>query len=383
MQIPSLPLPSISLPWLQPSPLQVWTVEPGALQLTWGDLPHGEITIETPGREDLKFIHDGGAGGVHVDRLPTGPVTLLVRSIMGAEQLTATIPAPPPGEELCRIATVSDIHLGSRNWGALRTVTDIEPDLPDHYDMRCATGAVEDAVKWGASLLVIKGDAAHHRTSANFELLGNFVDRFPKLPMILIPGNHDVDDSTKFDIPQNVGKRGLPVDRDVRVHDMPGVRVIAADTSIDYVSTGTITPISEDIIAAATSSSTPNLVLLHHQFQRFSVPTYWPPGIPAEESKKFLAELGEAAPRTLVSSGHTHRNRIRRVGPLLVTEVCSTKDWPGCWAGYRVFEGGIYQVVQRVSTPSAIRWTEHSRRALLGLWSPWSPGKLSDRGTAL
>ncbi len=358
-------------------------MEPGAAQLCWGHLPRGEVRIEVSGREPLTFIHEGGAGAVVVDRLSAGPVEFDVRSIVGAQRLDALIPEPPPGEELCRIATVSDLHLGSRNWGALKTVKDIEPDGPDRYAMRCAKSAVQEASDWGAQLLVIKGDAAHHRRTRDFGLVGDLVDHFPKLPMILVPGNHDVDNASDIELPTTMGRRGLPLERGVRVHDMDGVRVIAGNTSIEHVSIGTVNPIAEDVFAAASQSDTPNLLLIHHQFQKYLVPTYWPPGIPANESKPFLKRLGAVAPRTLVSSGHTHRNRTRRVGPLLVTEVCSTKDWPGCWAGYRIYEGGIYQSAYRTATPTAIRWTEYSRRALFGLWSPWSPGSIDDRCAAL
>jgi hypothetical protein len=81
----------------------------------------------------------------------------------------------------------------------------------------------------------------------------------------------------------------------------------------------------------------------------------------------------------VITSGHTHRHRARRRGPLLLTEVGSPKDYPGTWAGYVVHEGGIRQVVRRVAAPDAIRWTEATKRALFGIWGRWSPGRLEDR----
>ena len=372
-----------SLPWLSPSPLAVWAVEPGAAQLTWGSLPRGQMAVDLSTGETVRFVHDGGPGSIVLENLPPGVVDIDVRTAAGQQRIQATIPEAPPGHELCRIATISDLHLGSRNWGALRTIADIEPDAPERYDMRCATAAIQDAIDWGASLLVIKGDAAHHRRTRDFELVGQLVDRFPRLPMILLPGNHDVDDAWPIELPDTVGRRGLPFERGVRTHDMDGVRIITGDTTIDLEDHGSIEPVRDDLLDAASSSETSNLMLLHHQFQKYRFPTYWPPGISSVEAKPFLADLGKAAPATLVSSGHTHRNRARRVGPVLVTEVGSTKDWPGGWAGYRVFEGGIYQTVRRVSAPTAIRWTEHSRRAVGGVWSAWSPGQISDRCVAL
>lgn len=371
------------LTWLNPSPLQVWAVEPGAAQLTWGHLPRGQLSLEVIGHAPIRFVHEGGPGSLVLDNLRSGRVDIEVRSVEGVPRLQTDIPEAPYGDELCRIATISDLHLGSGNWGALRTIGDIEPNAVDHYDMRCATSAIRDALDWGASLLVIKGDAAHHRRTRDFELVAELVDRFPTLPMIMLPGNHDVDDAWPIDLPKSFGKRGLPFELGVRVHDMPGVRLIVGNTTIEHESHGTVKPIRTELLSEAEASSTPNLMLLHHQFQEYPVATYWPPGIPSAEAKPFLSDLAKVAPRTLVSSGHTHRHRIRRVGPLLVSEVGSTKDWPGGWAGYRVFEGGIYQTVRRVTAPAAISWTEYSRRAVGGLWSAWSPGQIDDRCAAL
>ena len=38
------------------------------------------------------------------------------------------------------------------------------------------------------------------------------------------------------------------------------------------------------------------------------------------------------------------------------------KDFPGSWAEYRVFEGGILQVHHRISTPDALAWTDSAGR---------------------
>jgi hypothetical protein len=112
------------------------------------------------------------------------------------------------------------------------------------------------------------------------------------------------------------------------------------------------------------------------------IPTHPPPGVPARDANPFLDAVAAAHPATVVTSGHTHRHRARRHGPLLVTEVGSTKDYPGTWAGYLVYEGGIVQTVRRVMAPEAIRWTERTARMFGGAWGRWSPGRLDDRCVA-
>ena len=40
------------------------------------------------------------------------------------------------------------------------------------------------------------------------------------------------------------------------------------------------------------------------------------------------------------------------------------KDYPGVWAEYRVFEGGILQIVHRISDPEVLEWTDLTRALL-------------------
>jgi hypothetical protein len=61
-------------------------------------------------------------------------------------------------------------------------------------------------------------------------------------------------------------------------------------------------------------------------------------------------------------------------------EVGTVKDFPGSWAEYRVFEGGVLQVHHRVSTPEALAWSERAR----ALYQPfdyveYAFGSLADR----
>ncbi len=92
------------------------------------------------------------------------------------------------------------------------------------------------------------------------------------------------------------------------------------------------------------------------------------------DTTRLVDELAAANPATLIVAGHTHRNRRYPVRGLTVSEVGSTKDYPGVWAGYSIYEGGIRQVVYRVAEPAAIAWTELTRRALGGIWGLVEPG---------
>jgi hypothetical protein len=67
-------------------------------------------------------------------------------------------------------------------------------------------------------------------------------------------------------------------------------------------------------------------------------------------------------------------------------EVGCVKDFPGTWAEYRVFEGGVLQVVHRISSPEALAWSERCRHlyAAYGVdYEAYAMGPLSARCFAL
>jgi hypothetical protein len=157
------------------------------------------------------------------------------------------------------------------------------------------------------------------------------------------------------------------------------VRIIAADSTVPGIGSGSVDRVSSQIVELATESTKPYLLAIHHHLQPFRVPTIYPVGVPTPGSTDLLDALVAGNPRGLITSGHTHRNRARRHGPLVTTEVGSTRDWPGVWAGYAVHQSGIRQVVRRAAAPVAIAWHEYSRNALFGWWGTWAAGRLRHR----
>ncbi len=384
------------------SPLGIWAVESDSAQVVWGQLPAGRVQVDVADSV-VAIDHVGGAGSIVVEDLPAA--TSLRATVTwhdGTEQaalrqakLHLRTLSPPPGELLAKIATISDLHLGAKHWGFFKTMEEskltLPPSLgslPEPHPILCAQAGVAEALQWGASHLVLKGDAAHHRTQSAFALVDDFLDdicgdgpdRFAPNSILIIPGNHDVDNKSAIPLPGSYGRRNpVPITRTHAHLDLPGVRLIVGDTTIDGEGPGTLDRCEAGILDLAAESDLPVLLATHHHFQPKSYPTYWPMGIPAPQSINFLDSLGQANPRSLVTSGHTHRNRIRRHGSVVVSQVASTRDWPGVWAGYRIYEGGISQVVRRIARPGAIHWHEYSKDAVLGAWRFWSQGSPEQR----
>ena len=81
-----------------------------------------------------------------------------------------------------------------------------------------------------------------------------------------------------------------------------------------------------------------------------AAPDYF--GIDPDASDALTAVMLRRPAIVAYTAGHTHRHRVRLAGGVIPSiEVGCVKDFPGTWAEYRVHDGGILQVVHRISTP--------------------------------
>jgi 3',5'-cyclic-AMP phosphodiesterase len=394
----------------------VFAVEDTAVQLVWRDDAPGTVTVHGPAGT-VTAPSDGGPGSTVVSGLPPGADSELevVAADGSRERVRVRTLTPPPGPERFRFATISDLHLGEEAFGLLRTIREHPPPTQRHPE-RALRAALAELTAWGAQLLVVKGDITHTSAAASWAAFAAALADVD-VPVVVMPGNHDT--SHYHDRPPRRRPATLtapapdapghlrpgPHDRSDRatvrldayaaaarhnltivdpttsttVLDRPGVRLVVADTVLARGHPGTIRRAEPAVLDAAQAADGPVVVLLHHQLDAWPGPPYRPPGIPLTEADPFLRRLVAANPASLVSSGHTHRHRRHVRHGVVVTEVGSTKDYPGSWAGYVVHDGGVRQVVRRVARPDVLRWTDTTRRAALGAWGLWSPGRLGDR----
>jgi hypothetical protein len=196
--------------------------------------------------------------------------------------------------------------------------------------------------------------------------------------MNAILGNHDIR-SEECDGAAVLRARGIDVATGTRAIDVPGLRIVMLPSLLDYHLGQWSDADRDELVRIAHESDRPLFVATHHYPQRFNFATEFPPGIPAGNARLLLDALDEAAPGSVIACGHTHRHHRRHYKSLLITEIGSTKDFPGVWAGYRVFEGGIMQTVHQIQEPSARAWLDRTGRVLFGLWRYWSPGLRSHR----
>lgn len=352
----------------------VFAVEDTSAQVCWRGLAAG--TTISVGDASVEVTADRPGAATLAGLPPATRLELMVRRPGGAparrEGWARTL-APPPGELLCRFATVNDLHLGERRFGLLRMMHDEPGTGLEPYPLRCARAALQEAVAWGAEAVVAKGDLTYHGRPQQWSDLGRLLAGVG-VPVAAVLGNHDVGPRAVDGRP-TLSAHGITVPHDPFSVDLPGVRVVLAHTAVAHKHHGAVLGRQRDQLADLLAGAPGAAFLaMHHYVQRFGVPLAYPPGVPGDQSRALLDTVVAANPATLVSAGHTHRNRRRTHGPLVLTEVGAPMHYPGTWAGYAVHEGGIRQVVRRVAAPDAIEWTDRTRRALLGGWGAIAPG---------
>jgi 3',5'-cyclic-AMP phosphodiesterase len=328
--------------------------------------------------EDLVVLHDG-ARAVTFDGLE--PDT----SYELAGVTTRTLPRPD-GELLCRFATVNDVHFGETEAGriddsGLGPVQRVGPgEAP--YPETMNEGAVAEIVALAPHAVVAKGDLTTDGRDEEFEAFfacygAAFGDR-----LHVLRGNHDA-------------YRGQETLRGDQVVDLPGVRLALVDTVIPTATTGRITAEQIDWLGdVAAEADRPVFVMGHHQnwtpgdlgpgqAEPSRSPDYF--GINPADSERLIELIGRQHRIVGYAAGHTHRNRVRRVaatGTVPYIEVACVKDFPGSWAEYRVYEGGINQVHHRISSPAALEWSERCRHLYQDFgvdYEAYALGRLEDR----
>lgn len=380
---------------------EVFAVEHDSLQVTWARLPSSRMTFEVAGRSfDIDATPPDWyrrSGGLRVPHGAGGPGALTVGGLQPSTEYdvllsgpdfpkrrvaAASTTGPPPGRLLTRFATVSDCHFGERVLGALHRLHDPVPMPPGllPYPVRCASAALEEARSWGSSLMVAKGDLTQDGKRDEFEAAVRVL-RTAGTPVAVTLGNHDVRGPVPVaEATRMFEEAGFVVADATRYVDVEGARLVLSHTPLSDRHAGRMEPGDIDAaVEAAGGTHLPAIVILHHPLRRWPVETHYPPSLRWRDSRRLASGLHGRNPLCIVLAGHTHRNRRYTVGGVTVVEVGSTKDYPGQWAGYSVYEGGIRQVVRRVERPDAIAWTQMTSRAIGGVWRRWSPGHMSDR----
>jgi Icc protein len=288
---------------------------------------------------------------------------------------------PRLGEHLTTVCTVNDVHFGELECGILDGFDDgpvfrSEPGEEPYPTMMNRCAVAEMAAREPAAV-VVKGDLTTRGTHDEYHA---FLDMYqPAFGERLhhVRGNHDAYFGETFadEAPFSV--------------ELPGVTLAVLDTAVPGLASGGI---STEALAwldqIGAEADRPVLVFGHHHPWNPDAGTrpegYF--GVNPDDSEKLVAVVARHDRMVGYFAGHTHRNRVRHfsaTGDVPWVEVASVKDFPGAWAEYRVFEGGILQVFHRISAPEALRWSDKTRAMFGGLYETYAFGTLTDRCFAI
>jgi predicted phosphodiesterase len=292
-----------------------------------------------------------------------------------------TLPRPA-GERLATVCTVNDVHFGETEAGVIEgaDVGEVFRSEPgeEPYPEVMNRGAVAEmrALDPPVDAVVVKGDLTATGTRAEYQA---FLDCYgPAFGTRLhhVWGNHDGYYGERF---ADAGRQQV---------DVPGARLAIVDTVIPRSATGGLSRDEldwlDDLGARSSADGVPVLVFGHHHpwspDSATREPAYF--GINPDDSDALVAVFVRRRSLLGYFAGHTHRNRVRRfsaTGGVPWVEVACVKDFPGAWAEYRVFEGGVLQVFHRISTPDALAWSEKTRGMFGGAYPFYAFGEVSDR----
>ena len=322
--------------------------------------------------DDLVVVHDGTSVRRYDGLAPDTDYVLDGIAVR-------TLPRPP-GELLCRFATVNDVHFGEIEagriddlpQGPIRSAAPGEPPYPEVMN----TAAVDEMRGIDPVAVIVKGDLSADGTDSEWEAFERWYRGAFGEQLFVVRGNHDAYRHQA----RYAGDQWI---------ELPGVHVALLDTTIPGATTGTIGPHQlEWLDDRCGGADTPVIVMGHHQqwigIDEASARSDDYFGLHPDPSDALVELVARRRAVVAYAAGHTHRHRVRpmRRSQVPSIEVGCTKDFPGTWAEYRVYEGGIMQVVHRMSTPDALAWSESCRGLYADFgtdYATYALGDLHDR----
>lgn len=288
---------------------------------------------------------------------------------------------PRLGERLATVATVNDVHFGETTCGIIQGL-DIGPVFSsepgeDPYPEVMNRGAVAEMQALDPDVVIVKGDLTAKGTLEEYAAFLSMYEPAFGDRLVHVRGNHDGYYGENY--------AAAPTQR----VDLPGVTLAVLDTTAPLETPGRVTAEQlEWLDDLGGTADRPVLLFGHHHVwspdSRQRPDTYF--GIMPDPSEQLVAVVARHPKILGYFAGHTHRNRVRKIvatGDRPWTEVACVKDYPGTWAEYRVFEGGVLQVHRRISTPEALAWTEQTRHMYADTYADYAFGALTDRCFAM
>ncbi len=309
-----------------------------------------------------------------------------------------TLPAPR-ARRTATFATLNDLHFGEPRFGGQLTADHEYGDAAEGFPVIRADDtevpywrlmnddAIAEINAANVDAVVVKGDIADRGLPEQF---GFAREAFAKIraPHHAFLGNHDYygrhNGAGEVDGYALLGQAPAP-----RSVDLGGWRLVLLETAEPGDHHGVFDDDRLQWLAEALAETheeaIPTLLLMHHQpvppEKRDSYPNSI--GMLPEHSLPFFDLIGANPQVKGVLIGHTHRNRVRRYrasGTTPFVEVNCTKDYPGGWAHYELYDDGSFrQEVRRTGSTRALAHSTRCRECFRGLYRDFALGALGER----
>ena len=310
-----------------------------------------------------------------------------------------TLPAPRAAQ-VGSFATLNDLHFGEPRFGGvlLENGDMIEPpgapvvretDTEVPYWRFMNEDAISEINQAGVDLAVIKGDIADVGRADQFEAAARAFAGF-RMPHHAFLGNHDYYGLLAGESVDGYALLGQP--RAPRSLSLGGWRLVLLETAEPGEHHGVFANDRLHWLASELEETQqrqiPTLLLMHHHPVPPEHADSYPNtiGINPLHSLRLFDLVGRHPEVKGVLIGHTHRNRVRRYpasGATPFIEVNCSKDYPGGWAHYRLYEDGSFrQEVRRTGSARALEHSSRCRDLFAGGYRRFALGTLETRSFA-
>ena len=363
----------------------------------------GEVRARTPDAAE------GGSGTrvVRIDGLAPDRAVRIEIEVRGAAapdrdryfpEQVRTLPAPR-ARRTAHFATLNDLHFGEPRFGGQLSadheygeeapgfplVREDDDEVP--YWRTMNEDAVAEINAAGVDATFVKGDIADRGLPEQFGFARQTFARL-RMPHHAFLGNHDYygrhAGAGEVDGYALLGQAPAP-----RTVDLGGWRLVLLETAEPGDHHGVFGADRLDWLDATLCETRerglPTLLLMHHQPVPPEHRDRYPNtiGLVPEHSLRFFDTIGAHPQVKGVLIGHTHRNRVRRYrasGATPFVEVQCTKDFPGGWAHYQLYEdGSLRQEVRRTASPRALAHSTRCRHCFRGFYREFALGTLEER----
>lgn len=314
---------------------------------------------------------------------------------------------PPPGRHLFDFALLSDVHIGESCSGTAVTAPllgSVPPCFKSEageppYAATTGAAAIDEVEGRGIGLALLNADNTSHAEYDQVAELQRILSGFDG-SVHVARGAHDRagqnDEETRCGAEEDCFRSLLfpdrPGGRIFYSFDSNGHHFVALDSANPGNGSGDLNDpaqlefLERDLEEARVAGKR-TFIFFHHPVTEYANTTSFPPVIfgvrPDQGRDRFLALMARFPNVVGVLNSHTHRNYVSYASStgfeLPYIENGPTKEYPGGYSVFRVYEGGYMRNFHRLRCSFCRSWTSRTRDEYYGLYPQYTLGTLSSR----